>query len=326
MTFKELLDKYQFSDILAEVRSVSGNVSGFKMAFDCLKSLAPKPGKGTVDIMTADRGESDPYVRVMGLSEDRWENGLSKQIKIHGDANVAEKAILAHCLWEITYFGYSQKKVEEKFHGFRNRWVERNQYDKMLHDLIIRNFRKRVKPKNRRYSKDGGVPLFHARNEEELNKYLFSPKKTNRRKRKAEKRYRERRAYLERMSKRTEMIKKLAHDDSTFSFKDLEFILTMAKGQEITYESFPTPSSNRAAYLEDLILNYEDYSNLEVEDATDIVVFAESSKATPVSPEEGERLRAIFSKLYPTARIHYGQATNDSAGSEILLSINFIDR
>ncbi len=328
MTFKELLDKYQFEEIVPEIRTVwaHNDISGFKMAFDCLKALTPKPSEDIVDITIAG-DESDPYIRVMGLSEDHWENGLSKPIYINrlADINLSEKMLLAHCLWEITYYGFTQRAVKEKFHGFRNRWEENNKFDKMLRELIIRHYRKEVKPKNRSYLKNG-EPAFRAKNKTELNKYLFSPRKTNRRKRKAEKRYRERKEYLERMSRRTETIKRLSRDGSSFSCKDLEFILTINMGQEETYESFPTASSNRATYLEDLIINYDDLSNLAVKKISDIVIFAESSKDTPVSSEEEEILRNIFSQLYPSARIHYGFAVNEEAGSEILLSINIIDR
>lgn len=210
MTFKELLDKYQFEEIVPEIQDVwkHNDISGFKMAFDCLKALTPKPSEGSVDITIAG-DESDPYIRVMGLSEDYWENGLSKPIKINrlNDTNLPEKMLLAHCLWEITYYGFTQRAVKEKFYGYRNRWEENNQFDKMLHELIIRHYRKNVKRKNLKFTKEG-EPGFCAKNKEELNKYLFSPRKTNRRKRKAEKRYRERREYLERMSRRTKLIKK----------------------------------------------------------------------------------------------------------------------
>ncbi len=328
MTFKELLDKYQFEEIVPEIRDVwkHNDISGFKMAFDCLKALPPNPSEGSVDITIAG-DESDPYIRVMGLSEDYWENGLSKAININrlADINLPEKMLLAHCLWEITYYGFTQKAVREKFYGYRNRWEENNQFDKMLHGLIIRHYRKTVKRKNLKFTKEG-EPGFCAKNKEELNNFLFSTKKTNRRKRKAEKRYRERREYLERMSRRTELIKTLSRNGSSFSFKDLEFILTINKGQEENYESFPNASSSRATYLEDLILNYADLSDLAVKKITDIVILAESSKDTPVSSDEEEILRNIFSHLYPSARIHYGFAVNEAAGSEILLSINFIDR
>lgn len=328
MTFRDLLNKYQFDEIVPEIRKVWGHkdISGMKMAFDCLKSLTPKSVEGTVDIMIAG-DESDPYVRVMGLSEDRWENGLSKRLNINimGNIHIPEKELLAQCLWEITYFGFTLRKTAEKFYGYRNRWVERNEYDKMLHDLIDRHFRKKVKPRHRRYTKDG-EPCYIAKEPEELNKMLFSPYKTNRRKRKAEKRYRDRRIDLERLSRRTELIKKLTHDDSSFSFGDLKFILTINIGQELEFESFPTVSSNRVAYLEDLICNYADFSDLEVEQVTDIVIYAESSKETPVSTDEAEILKSLMSQLFPSALIHSGQAINESAGSEIYLSLNFINR
>ena len=326
MTFKELIDKYQFDEIVSEIRTVWGHrdMSLMKMAFDCLKSLSPNTVEGSIDIMIAG-DESDPYVRVMGLSEDRWEKGLTKQLNVYGDIMISEKELLAQCLWEITYYGFTPRKTEEKFYGYRNRWVESNDYDKMLHELIDRHFRKKVKPKYRRYLKNG-EPGFCARTREELEKYLFSSQKTNRRKRKAEKRFRDRKLDLEKLSRRTELIKKLTRDDSSFSFADLEFILTINIGQEVEYESFPTASSNRTTYLEDLILNYADFSDLEVKEVTDIVIFAESSKETPILSKEGEQLKAFMSKLYPFARIHYGQATNDSAGSEILLSLNFLNR
>lgn len=326
MTFRDLLNKYRFDEIVPEIRKVWNHkdISGMKMAFDCLRSLTPNPGEGTIDIMiTGD--ESEPYVRVIGLSEDRWENGLSKQLNIEGDIMIPEKELLSQCLWEITYYGFTPRQTEEKIYGYRNRWVEENEYDKMLHYLINRHFRKKVKPKNRRYLQ-GGEPGFRVRNREELKKMFFSPHKTNSRKRKAEKRYRERRTYLERMSRRIELIKRLSHGDSSFSFADLEFILDINVGQEVTFESFPTASTNRTTYLEDLISNYADFSDLEVEEVTDIVIFAESSKGTPISIEEGEQLRVFMCQLYPSTRIYYGQATNDSAGSGILLSLNFINR
>lgn len=328
MTFRDLLNKYQFDEIVPEIRKVweHKDISGMKMAFDCLKSLTPKPVEGTVDITIAG-DESDPYVRVMGLSEDRWENGLSKQLNINimGDIQIPEKELLAQCLWEITYFGFTPRKIEEKFYGYRNRWAERNEYDKILHDLIDRHFRKKVKPRYRRYTKSG-EPGYCVKDPEELKKMFLYPHKTNRRKRKAEKRYRDRKIELEKLSRRVELIKKLTHDDSSFSFGDLEFILTINIGQEVEFESFPTVPSNRIDYLEDLIRNYADFSDLEVDEVTDIVIFAESSKGSPISIEEGEQLRVFMCQLYPSARIYYGQATNNSTGSEILLSLNFINR
>ena len=182
MTFKELLDKYQFDEIVPEIRKVWGHkdISGMKMAFDCLKSLTPNPGEGCIDIMIAG-DESDSYVRVMGLSEDRWEKGLTKQLNVYGDITISEKELLAQCLWEITYYGFTPRETEEKFYGYRNRWVERNEYDKMLHKLIDRHFRKKVKPKYRRYLKDG-EPGFCAKKREYLEKYLFSTQNSNRRK------------------------------------------------------------------------------------------------------------------------------------------------
>ena len=96
MTFKELLDKYQFDEIVPEIRTVweHKDISGMKMAFDCLKSLTPNPGEGSIDIMIAG-DESDPYVRVMGLSEDRWEKGLTKPLNVDGDILISEKELLA---------------------------------------------------------------------------------------------------------------------------------------------------------------------------------------------------------------------------------------
>lgn len=88
--------------------------------------------------------------------------------------------------------------------------------------------------------------------------------------RKAEKRFRDRKIDLERLSRRTELIKKLTRGDSSFSFADLEFTLTIKIGQEVEYESFPTASSNRTTYLEDLIRNYADFSDLVVKEVTDI--------------------------------------------------------
>ena len=195
----------------------------------------------------------------------------------------------------------------------------------VYYNLINRNFRKKVNPRYRRYTKDG-EPGYFTKDPKELDKMFLSPHKTNRRKRKDEKRYGDRKIELERLSRRTELIKKLTHADSSFSFGTFEFILTIYIGQELEFESFPTVSSNPVAYLEDLIRNYADCSDLEVEQVTDIVIYTESSKETPVTSEESEILKALMCQLFPSAIIHSGQAINESAGSEIYLSLNFINR
>ena len=326
MTFKELLDKYQFEDFMPEMRKVwrHKDISGVKMAFDCLKSMSPAPAEGTIDVIITG-SDTDPYIRVMDLSNDYWEKGLSKQIIVEENVVVSEKELLASCLWEITFYGSTPRKTEENMTGLFEGWVERNEYDKMIHEMEVRHYRKKVKPRNRSYSRDG-APRYIVRNRDELRKKHLSLLRTNRRKRKAERRYIDRKAYLVRMSRRTELLKQLTRSDSSFSLNDLEFIMTIKEGRNVSYQSFPTPTYRRVAYLEDLILKYTNLPEWHVEEITDIVIFAESSKDTPISVEEGERLRSLIGVLYPAVRLHYGQATNASAGKEILLSLNFIKR
>ena len=132
MTFRELISGLNYDDIWAvldkEYKNKDGAYEVYKRVFEELKSLDPKPCEPLITLVVAkveDCFEAGTFIfDVFGI-QDRdeehyalemtsWIEWLSfevldKSIEAYGAANV-----VAHALYEMTFFGYSSDVVDER--------------------------------------------------------------------------------------------------------------------------------------------------------------------------------------------------------------------
>ena len=132
MIFKELINTVNYNHMWAvldkEYNHKDGAYEAYKRVIEELKTLKPRsckppitlivakiedciePGTSIFDVFGIIKGDKNHYALEM-TSWDEWLNFnvLDKCIEVYGNADVA-----AHSLYEMTFFGYSSKTVDER--------------------------------------------------------------------------------------------------------------------------------------------------------------------------------------------------------------------
>jgi len=132
MIFKELINTVNYNHVWAaldkEYNHEDGAYEAYKNVLEELKTLKPapcepqitlvvvkiedciEPGTSISDVFGIIKGDKNHYALEM-TSWDEWLNFnvLDKCIEVYGNADVA-----AHSLYEMTFFGYSSKTVDER--------------------------------------------------------------------------------------------------------------------------------------------------------------------------------------------------------------------
>ena len=132
MIFKYLINSVNYDDVWVELRKgyklEKSAYETYKRVLEELKTLDPKPSDPPItcvvakieDCLTPGEIISDVFGIIDGdknhyaLEMDSWNewldfNVLDKSIEVYGAADV-----VAHALYEMTFFGYSSKTVDEK--------------------------------------------------------------------------------------------------------------------------------------------------------------------------------------------------------------------
>jgi len=132
MIFKELLNTVNYNHVWAvldkEYNHKDGAYKAYENVLEELKMLKPRlckppitlivakiedctePGTSIFDVFGIIKGDKNHYALEM-TSWDEWLNFnvLDKCIEVYGNADV-----VAHSLYEMTFFGYSSKNVDER--------------------------------------------------------------------------------------------------------------------------------------------------------------------------------------------------------------------
>lgn len=132
MTFKDLVYQYQFEPVWKKLIELypdqEKSVEGYENVWQKLQTLTPVPTDLvlTVEHVIDDLIPEEPeeYDHVSGWDEKeqeyyaieytRWEQWLSMPVDKDTIDNYSELAILAHCLWEMTWSGYEQEDIQEE--------------------------------------------------------------------------------------------------------------------------------------------------------------------------------------------------------------------
>jgi hypothetical protein len=122
MKFKELIDKYSFADVwpvlLRLYPDQEKNRQGYAKAYEELRSLEPEDSDITVYVEWVENG-GDSFYDVSGCNdeESRWALGCNPWTQWLGmgvDTELCgEPDTLAHCLWEMTFYGFTSDKSGE---------------------------------------------------------------------------------------------------------------------------------------------------------------------------------------------------------------------
>jgi len=146
MKFAELVCKYKWDEICTNFIRLypndQKNIAGFKMVFEQLRTLTQIESNMRIILEEVfDEFENGWYICVSGkngtlkreenteiFKDDKignqevsygiefvdWEEWLGMDIDPGSISNYSETDIIAHCLWEMTFYGYTQETIKKQ--------------------------------------------------------------------------------------------------------------------------------------------------------------------------------------------------------------------
>ncbi|MBC8248049.1 MAG: hypothetical protein H8E90_00090 [Anaerolineales bacterium] len=145
MKFKELLSKYEWDDIgpvlVRLYQDQEKNLAGYRQVFETLRTIQPVETKMRLAIEDVlDEFAGEYYASVSGkdgtlmkdlippvpvdeeagnrevsygLELTDWAEWLDMEIEPETLSRYTEVDIIGHCLWEMTFFGYSEEDIKK---------------------------------------------------------------------------------------------------------------------------------------------------------------------------------------------------------------------
>ena len=146
MKFKDLIDKYKWDDVYSTFIQLYSdqekNIEGYKQAFEELLTLEPVETKMHIVIEDVfDEYDKEYYAHVSGkdgalnkesdpehFKDDEvgnqevsyaieftdWTEWLAMEIEQESLSKYSELDIIGHCLWEMTFYGFTQQKIKKQ--------------------------------------------------------------------------------------------------------------------------------------------------------------------------------------------------------------------
>lgn len=115
MTVKELIMEVGFDDLLPYLKEIIvghfDNIYAFREAYDILRDMQPNPefvGKVWIE-------QEEDWISIQSLDADFWENELAKELVLPQNATLSKEEIAAHCIYDITFYGFSPAERIENF-------------------------------------------------------------------------------------------------------------------------------------------------------------------------------------------------------------------
>lgn len=121
MILKELFRSVEFDDILPIIikydPGIRGSEAGLKQAFDSVRLVIPIEEESCEIIKVKyfnDNDASEGY-SVSNCSNTSFRKSAGKRVETAPNLNLTKEELAAYCLWELTYWGYSDEESSDKF-------------------------------------------------------------------------------------------------------------------------------------------------------------------------------------------------------------------
>ena len=207
MTVKELIMEVEFDDLLPYLKEIIvghfDNIYAFREAYDILRGMEPNP-KFAEKVCIE---QKEDLINIQSLDADFWENELAKELVLPKNATLNKEEIAAHCIYDITFYGFSPAEIIENF------WKS--------HGTI-----------------------------------------------------------QSKMERRESIIQELTVSRSSFTYKDLAYLLQVEYGTRYDYHSIANGQENRLAYI---AVSMTQYQQLDLSRYNDAVVCIRVSAQYPLS-------------------------------------------
>ena len=280
MTLKELLTQVGFDELLPDLEKHEpehlDNLYAFREAYDILRNMKPAnnfEGKIFVEWHGGEWEDEEKWIGVSPMHDCTWEEDLAKEIVVADDVHLTLVELAMHCLWEITYWGFSPDEREETWQRKFGPKVLTNKYEVALDKLEESIWRHQTPRRLRSKGKDG------RRYVKWTNTRDFFNNRMNRSKRKREYRQDKRKEYLRKMAARENLVRKLSAEGSSFRRNEVEFLLHVQYGRQYDYRSVTSNIENRLDYIFESMTRYQ---QLDLSRYNSAVIFLQFPLGKPV--------------------------------------------
>lgn len=283
MTLKELIMQVSFEELLPHLEKLEAkkldNIYAFREAYDILRNMEPAPDyQGEIHViwvMGKSNGE-EGYVRVCHMDDADWDEDLAKEIVIDDGLNPDLAKVAMHCLWEITYWGFSPEERDETWERKFGPKKLTNLYEVALDKLDESIWRHQIPRKLRSKAPDGSRCV-------SFDFVLKRCTRNNRSKRKRKYRQNKRKDYLRKMAKRENIVQMLSAEGSSFRHSDVEFLLNVQYGCRYDYRSVTSGTDGRLPYIAESMAKYQ---KLDLSRYDSAVVFLNIPQPYPTTGKE----------------------------------------
>jgi hypothetical protein len=318
MTFKELLHSCSFNDLLPTLLELmpdhKDSMPDFKIVFDTLRHTEPQ--SSSIEI----RITHDEYINVGCIDPEcdcncafcyPWDESLGMEVILEEGVQLSTPEIVAHCIWEMTFYGFSWDSI---CHRFARDVVDMSEEGRKAAELKLKalRFKYPISAKwefNNREEvlldpdNNFGIECAESRKQRPM----------NRSKRKRLYRWEKQIKYLERRGKIKSAIKRLTAN-SDIKADELAYLFDTDLISEREFESCADHIQTRAQYLVEL---FTEYAYNDFTDYTKCCFLFQTSSQYPITEAEKLVLDKIKEVLPQTADIRFGYGTNDDLGEKM---------
>ena len=319
MTLKELLTQVGFDELLPDLEKHEpehlDNLYDFREAYDILRNMKPAnnfEGKIFVEWHGGEWEDEEKWIGVSPMHDCTWEEDLAKEIVVADDVHLTLAELAMHCLWEITYWGFSPDEREETWQRKFGPKVLTNKYEVALDKLEESIWRHQTPRRLRSKGKDGWryVKWTNARD--------FFNNRMNRSKRKREYRQDKRKEYLRKMAARENLVRKLSAEGSSFKRSDVDFLLHIEYGRQYDYLSVTSGTDGRLDYILESITKYQ---YLTLEKYNNAIVFIIVPTCYPLTKPELNRFNEAIRLHLGYDDILFGTSTYESSRQDVKVTL-----
>lgn len=319
MTLKELVMMVDFDSLRPHLEKFEpehlDNIYAFREAYDILQSMELVTGfKGEIHVEWSGgefEGE-EKWISVGPMHDSSWEEDLAKEIVVADDVRLSPAELAMHCLWEITYWGFSPAERQETWRQKFGPKVLTNPYEVALDKLEESIWRHQTPRRLRSRGKDGRryITWTNARD--------FFDNRMNRSKRKREYRQDKRQEYLRKMAVRENLVRMLSAEGSSFRRSDVDFLFHVQYGKQYDYRSVTLDAGSRLTYILESMTRYQ---QLDLSRYDGALIFLRIPSSIPlkesvwVAFEQGVRERLGY------ADIRFGSITREADTPEVAVTL-----
>lgn len=317
MTLKELIMKVDFDRIRPYLEDFEAehldSIYAYREAYDTLRDMEPdRESHGRIKISWnggTENGEGK-WLNVSGIHVN-WEAALNYDIVIADNVRLPLEELAMHCLWEITFWGFSPEEEFETYKRKHDFPKITNEYEVALMKLRESIWKHQVRRKSS--CKKTNDPQHRVLTLPDL---PMAP--MNGPKQKRAQRQKKRTQRLKGLAARENLIRALTANGSSLHRNDVDFLLNVNCGTQYDYTSATHNISSRLNYILESITKYQ---HLALDRYNNAIIHIRVSSHYPLSEQEFEKFKTGTRAYLGYEDIIFGTTATDDRTPKIKVTI-----